>query len=106
MKQIPLTRGLFALVDDADFARLSQFKWNAIPGKKTWYAVRASKRKRIWMHREVTGLLCQIDHRNQNGLDNTRENLRAATHSQNHANQSKRRGSRSQYRGVCWEKAA
>lgn len=44
-----------------------------------------------------------IDHRNGNGLDNRRDNLRRATMSQNIANQFPRGGS-SKYKGVCRSK--
>lgn len=37
MKTIPLSRGLSTIVDDADFARLSAYKWYALKGKYTWY---------------------------------------------------------------------
>lgn len=43
----------------------------------------------------------EIDHRNRNGLDCRRRNLRWATHSQNVANGPKRRGS-SRFKGVSW----
>lgn len=45
----------------------------------------------------------QVDHINGNGLDNRRENLRLATHSQNLVNSGKRIG-KSGYRGVRWDK--
>lgn len=46
----------------------------------------------------------EIDHRNGNGLDCRRRNMRWATHSQNIANAGKRPGS-SQYKGVSWMKS-
>lgn len=97
MKMIPLTQGKMALVDDDNFERLSKFKWNVDKGHKTFYAKRfiwdGERNHKIYMHREIVGFPVglQVDHRNGNGLDNQRENLRSATSSQNHANSDKKR---------------
>lgn len=102
MKEILLTRGYKTVVDDADFDWLSQFKWSAfIPTKsKTVYAGRVVDEKTVYMHRLITGEPpCKVDHKNRNGLDNQRENLRQATHSQNLVNSPPRGGS-SAYKGV------
>lgn len=40
MKEIPLTKGKVALVDDADFDELNQYKWYASRGRNTFYACR------------------------------------------------------------------
>lgn len=95
MKEIPLTRGLVALVDDEDFERLTRYSWCAEISKTCCYAIRKqwiNKRKiTIRMHREVAGLPAGssktiVDHINGNGIDNRRCNLRAATRSQNMLN--------------------
>jgi hypothetical protein len=57
--------------------------------------------KIIKMHRLLLPGVPTIDHRNGLGTDNRRQNLRAATTSQNGANQRKTRG-KSKYLGVCW----
>jgi HNH endonuclease len=84
MKTIELTQGYKAIVDDSDYAYLSQFKWHYNCG----YAERKENGKHIRMHRE----LCKgkiIDHINGITLDNRRENLRPATKSQNAMNMRK-----------------
>lgn len=114
MKTIPLTRGLFALVDDEDFEYLYRFKWfvkecKHVHGPSTFYAARTSSRasghKMIMMHRVILGLTpgdkLDVDHINHNGLDNRRENLRVATNAQNQANYKSNHGS-SQFKGVSW----
>jgi hypothetical protein len=113
MKQICITRGLVALVDDCDFESLSKFKWCASKGNSTFYAVRKERtegngRTTVKMHRQILGLSkgdgIYVDHRNHNGLDNRRENLRACTLSQNSCNQHIQiRPKSSQYKGVCWD---
>ena len=87
MKKIPLTRGLFAKVDDADHAKLSGYRWFAGCGGK--YACRMTtidgKRSMVYMHREIVlpGDGMQIDHKNGDGLDNRRRNLRECAHADN-----------------------
>jgi len=87
MKQIPLTKGHVALVDDEDFEALSRFHWQFLSGYRTGYAIRSKKPVpgRLLMHREImkcpAGL--EVDHVNGDGLDNRRENLRLATHTLN-----------------------
>lgn len=107
MKKIPLTHGKFAIVDDEDYEWLNQYKWCAVKIRNTYYAMRAEKGEHIAMHREILGLVKgdgkQTDHRNHNGLDNWRCNMRVCTHSQNQHNQRKQNGT-SKYKGVSWYK--
>lgn len=111
MKEIKLTRGKVALVDDDMFDYLSQFKWQALKHYNTFYAVRGGKRKDgkrplIRMHIEIMGEKdgCIIDHRDGNGLNNCRENMRHITQRQNI--QCQHRLKSSKYPGVYWSKAA
>ncbi len=84
MKTIELTQGKLAIVDDADFENLSQFAWYAAKHRKTFYAMRSGGYRdgkqlaAIRMHRQIVGAKVgeQVDHRDGNGLDNRRENLR------------------------------
>ena len=90
MKTIPLTQGKVALVDDEDFEFLNQWKWNAYRNNNTYYARRRipGTNKKITMHRQIAdapaGVL--VDHKNGNGLDNQRSNLRKASKQQNGMN--------------------
>ena len=111
VKQIPLTKGKCAVVDDLDYDYLIQWKWYAIVSgldKKTHYAARWGDKKPIYMHRIVAehiGLNIKgkrIDHKNRCGLDNRRKNLRIATVSQNRANGKPQRCNTSGYKGVSW----
>ena len=103
MKEIPLTQGKVALVDDADYAWLSQWKWYGVNVGQNLYAVgRMGKRTLTYMHTAIMGKRAgfQIDHINRDGLDNRRENLRFATQSQNARNQAARRTNPTGLKGV------
>jgi hypothetical protein len=108
---IPLTQGKHAIVDAEDYKRINQWKWYALKNGNNFYAVRNIGKHphqiMIRMHREVLGLKLndgkQADHRDGNGLDNRRFNLRLCTHSQNQHNQHSIRGI-SKYKGVSWIK--
>lgn len=107
MKSIRLSSGQQTLVDDADYARLSQHTWCAQRRKNGFHAARYSGRRYIYMHREILGLTdpaIQGEHRDGNGLNNQRCNLRTATKAQNgQAFLTSRKGKTSRFRGVFWE---
>ncbi len=113
MKLIPLTKGQFAIVDDEDFQKVSAFKWQAVKGKyhKSFYAqrffgIKKTGRQNISMHvflmQHVDGM--EIDHRDGNGLNNQRCNLRFATHAQNCANRRKKSNNTSGFKGVSFHR--
>ena len=117
MKEIQLTQGKVALVDDEDYEELSKYRWVSYKRKHNglYHAGRKIYKNgdvtTIWMHREImcppVGL--EIDHKDGNGLNNQRSNLRFATKIQNQQNRRKagyRNGkpTASKYKGV-WFRA-
>ena len=114
MKEIPLTQGYVALVDDADYEKLAQLEWCWADGYALTVAdsgrFRAifpdyqARARTVHMHRLILrapdGM--EVDHRSRNRLDNQRRNLRLATSGQNKHNTGPRRGT-SRYKGVCWD---
>ena len=99
MKTIPLSQGKVALVDDCDFERVSTRKWYAAKDTDNlWYAVAVSDGVRL--HRFILGVPDLIDHRNGNGLDCRRSNLRIASVSQNQHNVKVNIRNTTGYRGV------
>ncbi len=112
MKEIPLTQGKVALVDDCDYEYLSQWKWYTLQCGNVAYAVRTARQgrqHRVTMHREIlhrAGFVFKfVDHINHNGLDNRRCNLRPATVSQNNQNRRPRqRNNKSGAKGVWWDR--
>lgn len=96
-KRISLSQSKFAIIDDADFELVSQYKWRlhkgipANPNARIMYYARGRKvgasRTEAYMHRLILGVKKgqEVDHKNRNGLDNRRANLRIATSSQTNA---------------------
>lgn len=107
MKEIQLTKGKFALVDDEDYEWLSQWKWfthsngYAVRGEGTW-----PRQKIVLMHRAImqvpSGM--EVDHTNGGKLDNRRANLRICNHTENMRNRKSQSGGTSQFKGVFWDK--
>jgi hypothetical protein len=100
MKYIPLTQGKYAIVDNKDYGVLNEYTWYAHKGRKTFYA-RSSKGQ--YMHRfilEVKERYIEVDHKNGNGLDNRRKNLRKTTRQQNSWNNGGYGKTASGYKGV------
>lgn len=113
MKEIQLTQGKVALVDDEDFEYLNQFKWCAQQEGHTFYAARQSPRinkksKTIRMHRAIMNPPnnMHIDHKDHNGLNNCRSNLRICYQRENQINVNRRSDNTSGYKGVCWHNGA
>lgn len=106
MKEIPLTQGKIALVDDADYEWLSQWKWHFTPSYKNAGAGYAKRSDRSAMHRIILNAPKdkEVDHINRNSLDNRRENLRLVTLAQNRRNRSKHKLTKSQFKGIVWDK--
>lgn len=110
MRKVPLTQGKVALVDDDKYEELTEHKWYAQRGDYTYYAYRHKyrddgHRSVIGMHRQIMNAEPdqQIDHKNQNGLDNCIKNLRFCSNAQNQQN-GRTRGGSSKYKGVHWNK--
>lgn len=104
MPEIPLTRGYVAFIDDADSEMLSRWKWCAHVTKNGVYA--ASFTNPTGVHGVLMHRLLmlpapneQVDHKDGNGLNNRRANLRVCTHGQNASNS--RSYSSTGYKGVA-----
>lgn len=95
---IPLTHRKIAVVDAEDFSRVSAFNWNARKHRYTWYAYRGQN---VSMHATICGFK-NVDHKDGDGLNNRRKNLRASSNSQNQFNKRIQSNSTSGFKGVCW----
>jgi hypothetical protein len=112
MKQIPLTRGFVATVDDCDYELVSRFSWHTVSDKGgrnyAYTAIRIwgsfpAKHRHLSMHCMVLGLrpdrIRDIDHKDHDGLNNCRSNLRAGSRMENMRNRRKQSSS-SRFKGV------
>lgn len=104
MKKIKLTQGKFAMVDDEYFNELSKFKWYSSKYYKDhcYYAIRREGGKTILMHRQImqTPKGMVTDHKDHDGLNNQKSNLRVCSHAENIRNSAKTMNGTSKYRGV------
>lgn len=114
MKEIPLSKGYVALVDDEDYDRLTAMGRWYFGGDG--YAIRSVNYKKpngrwssktIRMHRIIMNTPdgMDTDHKDTDRLNNQKSNLRICTRSQNKMNTNLRAGSTSGYKGVTWSKS-
>ena len=110
MRKIQLSRNKYTIVDDKDFLLLEKFVWIC---SSAGYAVRhltdcVGNKKTILMHRQILNApkKMEIDHVNNDRLDNRRENLRFCSHWENTCNRKISLNNKSGYKGVSWDKKA
>lgn len=109
MKEIALTRGKVALVDDEDYEYLAKWKWHVDNNGYARRNVRVciGRQRAVIMHRELAGVTSStvdVDHINRDKLDNRRCNLRPCTRRENALNVGKRKRATSRFKGVHWVK--
>jgi HNH endonuclease len=109
-KQIQLSQGVFTVIDDEDFEYLNQWKWRI---NNYGYAVRNQNIKSpsgkktsriIRMHRVILNpdSNLQVDHINNDKLDNRKINLRQCTNQENGRNRPKPITNTSGFKGIEW----
>lgn len=105
---VRLTNGICSLVDEQDLEWLSAYRFYPKPGHDTMYVESYKKHRGVKsLHRLLMNAQKgeEIDHRNRNGLDNRKFNLRRCTRSQNRQNAKKSKvpNARSGYKGVTYD---
>lgn len=115
---VPLTLGYEAIIDARDVEKVGGQCWRAMEVRRkdgsiyTVYAKRSvrerGKIRTIYLHRHLMDAPdgMDVDHRDGNGLNNRRANLRVATRAENMRNQRLSAANTSGYKGVVWSKAA
>lgn len=113
--EIPLSRGLVAIVDADQIEGVARQQWHAHQHKKGgfFYAIRRpwnpetkSQSHKEYMHRVIVGVGpgAKVDHWNGNTLDNRRANLRVATTAQNAINSKLSKANTSGFKGVSFHR--
>lgn len=106
-KEIPLTKGKYAIVDDSDVKLVSQYKWHYHPqGYAATTAGGLKNKHTILMHRLISRAIKGevVDHANGDKLDNRQSNLRICTQRNNIGNSRIRKDNTTGYKGVTFSK--
>jgi hypothetical protein len=111
MIEVPLTKGKVALIDDEDAERVLAFKWTycrrrgglEYAGRSIWIPGQ-KKVSGVLLHRFILNAPkgVNVDHKDNNGLNCQKDNIRLTTQSRNCQNQKKRRGCAVPYKGVVY----
>lgn len=112
MKEIVLSNGMITLVDDVDYYEIGYYLWFPTKNRESYYAVRSkgSSNTKIALHVEIAirmkldTINFQVDHKDRDTLNNQRNNLRQATHSQNIVNSKLRSDNTSGHKGISYNK--
>jgi hypothetical protein len=112
MKYIRLNHNKRAIIDNEDYAELSQYHWFARWNGTDYRAKRMDrkdgKRIEIQMYNQIMPVSkgFEIDHANRNPLDNRKHNLRIVTRSQNQRNKGIQKNNTSGINGVYFNRFA
>jgi hypothetical protein len=109
MIEVPLGKGPFVALIDDDDEWVMEWSWNAVPRPTTvyvlrWDKLRSGRQMSVLLHRQILKptAMMEVDHRNGDGLDNRKSNLRLATHAENSRNRRLQCNNTSGVRGVHW----
>lgn len=104
---IKLYSGEYVRVDDEDYDKLNQYIWYLFKSEKWKYAIRTEykngKQKTIFMHREIMGIYdskVYVDHKDHDGLNNQKSNLRLSNNRFNQYNVGKKSISKQKYKNI------
>ena len=104
MRKVKLTKGAFSLIDDEDYEKVIEAgKW-CLNGKYAFNSKLGGLHRFIMGLSVGTGIRVQVDHINNNPLDNRKSNLRICTPSQNQQNRHLVKAGHSKFKGAHWDK--
>ncbi len=108
--KIKLSQDKWAEIDDEDYILIKAYKWYAVCRRSTWYTLadKIGGGGTVSMHRLISGLKTgdprKVDHRDGDGLNNRRSNLRVCDNQRNRWNSKSVTDTTSKYKGVSWHK--
>lgn len=104
-KEIKLTKGQVALVDDEDYELVMQYKWWANKQGSSFRACknRTKRDSYIYMHQLIMKNKI-IDHIDGNSLNNQKYNLRICSRIQNQQNMKKHQDNQTGFKGIVLDK--
>lgn len=98
---IILSCGTRALVSSEDYERVVVYSWSKRKSGNNCYAVTEINGRRVSMHQFILGNPGGIiDHKDKNGLNNRRRNLRKCSNAENLRNQRKHKDGKNDYKGI------
>jgi len=102
---VPLTQNKFAIIDLNDIDKVKNHYWRTHKGPYTYYAMTSQGLDSIGLHRIIMELPLEekkfvVDHKDFNGLNNRKSNLRICSKLQNLMNKKSLKNSTSHYKGV------
>jgi hypothetical protein len=103
---ISVGEGQTLLIEKRDLWIFESRCWSVRKHRNTHYLYAAQGAKKLHLHREILNAPedLEVDHRNGDGLDNRRSNLRLATRIQNSWNRTRSKTNQSGYLGVDYHK--
>jgi hypothetical protein len=107
MALVELTQGKVAVIDTADISLIREYKWSAHHNFRrahVWYAITQVRCQTVSMHRLILNAPSdlKVDHKDGDGLNNRRSNIRLVTDAQNCFNRTLRRDNQSGFKGVSF----
>lgn len=104
---VQLVNGGVATIDEADLPIVSGYVWRGARNKRTLYAYTPTRNGPLAMHRLILDAPADanVDHKDHDGLNNRRSNIRLATDHQSAWNTRKQLRSTSPYKGVHYQRS-
>jgi len=89
------------IIDTAAYDLVKNYRWHCEKHRHIKYAASSVKKQQLAVHRLIVPGCERVDHKDHDGLNNRKDNLRPATVGQNAKNRMKHRERFSKFKGVA-----
>jgi hypothetical protein len=89
------------VIDTPDYDLVKHYRWHCGKHRHIMYAASSIKKQQLAVHRLIVPGCERVDHKDHDGLNNRRDNLRPTTAGQNAKNRMKHREKFSKFKGVA-----